>query len=126
MASLTLTGLMSAIEGTIITSALPTITAALDEHFLKAAAAHHKPPTQYFPIGAPGVEPLPPGAIMSVPLGGGMVKRAGVYGTLLQRKRMPTPEEVNERYRLGRGAKKLGRKAAAAAIERTVDDDANE
>ena len=38
-----------------------------------------------------------------------MVKRAGVYVPLLQRKRMPTPEEVNERYRLGRGAKKLGR-----------------
>ncbi|KAI0744773.1 tRNA pseudouridine synthase [Earliella scabrosa] len=116
----------SPLRGMICAHERATITAALDEHFLKAAEAHHKPPTQYFPIGASGVEPLPPGAIMSVPLGGGMVKRAGVYVPLLQRKRMPTPEEVNERYRLGRGAKKLGRKAAAAAIEPTADDDANE
>ena len=55
-----------------------------------------------------------------------MVKRAGVYVPLLQRKRMPTPEEVNERYRLGRGEKKLGRKAAAAAPEPTADDHENQ
>ena len=109
----------SPLRGMICAHERATITAALDAHFLKAAEEHHKPPQQYFPIGAPGVEPLPPGAMMSVPLGGGIVKRAGTYVPLLQRKRMPTPEEVNERYRLGRGAKKLERKAAVA-------DDADE
>ena len=100
-----------------------TVTAALDEHFLKAAEAHHRPPKQYFPLGAPGVEPLHPGAMMNIPLGGGIVKRTGTYVPLLQRKRMPTPEEVNERYRLGRGAKKLGRKAVAPQAS---PDDADE
>ncbi|KAI0742667.1 tRNA pseudouridine synthase [Daedaleopsis nitida] len=114
----------SPLRGMICAHERATITAALDEHFLKAAGAHHEPPRQYFPIGAPGVDPLPPGAMMSVPLGGGMVKRAGTYVPLLQRKRMPTPEEVNERYRLGRGAKKLERKAAASSA--VVADDADE
>ncbi|PIL26057.1 hypothetical protein GSI_11811 [Ganoderma sinense ZZ0214-1] len=111
----------SPLRGMICAHDRATITAALDAHFLKAAEAHHTPPQQYFPIGAPGIAPLPPGAMMSVPLGGGMVKRAGTYVPLLQRKRMPTPEEVNARYRLGRGAKKLERKAAVAAA-----DDADE
>ncbi|RDX43651.1 tRNA pseudouridine synthase [Lentinus brumalis] len=107
----------SPLPGMICDLERATITAALDEHFLKAAEAHHKPPKQYFPLGAPDVEPLHPGAMMSVPLGGGMVKRAGTYVPLLQRKRMPTPDEVNERYRLGRGAKKLGRKAAPTTAD---------
>ncbi|KAI0695287.1 tRNA pseudouridine synthase [Cerioporus squamosus] len=107
----------SPLPGMICDLERATITAALDEHFLKAAEAHHKPPKQYFPLGAPGVEPLHPGAMMSVPLGGGIVKRLGTYVPLLQRKRMPTPDEVNERYRLGRGAKKLGRKAAPAVVD---------
>ena len=64
-------------------------------------------------LGAPGVEPLPPAGIMSVPLGAGAVKRTGVYVPLLERKRMATPEEINERWRLGRGAKKLERRTAA-------------
>ncbi|KAI0696411.1 pseudouridine synthase [Cerioporus squamosus] len=66
----------SPLPGMICDLERATITAALDEHFLKAAEAHHKPPKQYFPLGAP-----------AVPLGGGMVKRLGTY--------------VNERYRLG-------------------------
>ena len=61
--------------------------------------------------------------MMNIPLGGGIVKRTGTYVPLLQRKRMPTPEEVNERYRLGRGAKKLGRKAVAPQAS---PDDADE
>ena len=48
-------------------------------------------------------------------------RKAILYGLRVRE----TPEEVNERYRLGRGAKKLGRKAAAAATEPTADD-ANE
>ncbi|KAI0752150.1 tRNA pseudouridine synthase [Fomes fomentarius] len=114
----------SPLRGMVCAHERATITAALDEHFLKAAEVHHTPPHQYFPIGAPGVEPLPQGAMMSVPLGGGMVKRAGVYVPLLQRKRMLTAEEVNERYRLGRGAKKLERKTAAAVV--SAEDDVNE
>ncbi|KAI0830109.1 tRNA pseudouridine synthase [Trametes gibbosa] len=99
--------------------------AALEAHFLKAAQAHHAPPPPYFPVGAPGVGGLPRGAMMSLPLGGGMVKRAAVYTPLLERKRMLTPEQVNERYRLGRGAKKLERRAAVAG-EAGAEDDGDE
>ena len=110
----------SPLRGIVCAYERAAVTTALEAHFLKAAEAHHRPPQQYFPIGGSGVQPLPPGAMMSIPLGGGMVKRAGQYVPLLQRKRMLTPEEVNERYRLGRGAKKLERRAAATA------DDADE
>ncbi|KAI0351660.1 tRNA pseudouridine synthase [Trametes cingulata] len=97
----------SPLRGMMCAHERAVIGAALEEHFLKAAERHHTPPRPYFPIGAPGVDKLPPGAMMSLPLGGGMVKRAATYTPLLERKRMLTPEEVNERYRLGRGAKKL-------------------
>ncbi|KAJ8472933.1 hypothetical protein ONZ51_g8190 [Trametes cubensis] len=99
------------------------IGATLEEHFLKAAEAHYERPKPYFPIGAPGVEPLGPGGMMALPLGGGMTKRAAAYTPLLERKRGLPAEQMNERYRLGRGAKKLERRAAANA---GADDDADE
>ncbi|OJT14250.1 tRNA pseudouridine(38/39) synthase [Trametes pubescens] len=113
----------SPLRGMICAHERAILSASLEEHFLKAAEAHHTPPKPYFPIGAPGVEALPEGAMMSLPLGGGKVKRAATYTPLLERKRMLTPEEVNTRYRLGRGAKKLERRAAALAV---ADDDADE
>ncbi|KAI0772484.1 tRNA pseudouridine synthase [Trametes elegans] len=115
----------SPLRGMMCAHERAVLGAALEEHFLKAAEAHHVPPKPYFPVGAEGVEPLSPGAMMSLPLGGGMVKRAATYVPLLERKRMLTPEEVNERYRLGRGAKRLERRAAAAAAV-PADDDADE
>ncbi|KAI9068845.1 tRNA pseudouridine synthase [Trametes sanguinea] len=114
----------SPIRGMLSAHERALIGAALEEHFLKAAEAHHTRPRPYFPLGAPGVDVLPPGAMMSVPLGGGMVKRMATYTPLLERKRMMTPEEVNERYRLGRGAKRLEKRAAAASA--VADDDGDE
>ncbi|KAI0334139.1 tRNA pseudouridine synthase [Cubamyces sp. BRFM 1775] len=99
------------------------IGATLEEHFLKAAEAYYERPRPYFPIGAPGVEPLGPGGMMALPLGGGMAKRAATYTPLLQRKRMLTAEQINERYRLGRGAQKLSRKVTTDAV---ADDDTDE
>ncbi|KAI0632823.1 tRNA pseudouridine synthase [Trametes polyzona] len=115
----------SPLRGMMCAHERAVLGAALEEHFLKAAERFHTPPKPYFPIGAPGVERLPEGAMMSLPLGGGMAKRMATYTPLLERKRMLTPEEVNERYRLGRGAKRLERRAAASA-NATADDDADE
>ena len=47
--------------------------------------------------------------------------REFVLDFILERKRMASPEEINERYRLGRGAKRLGKREAVAAAA-TVDD----
>ncbi|KAI0668901.1 tRNA pseudouridine synthase [Trametes maxima] len=117
----------SPVRGMLCAHERAVLGAALEEHFLKAAEAHHALPKPYFPIGAPGVDALPPGAMMSLPLGGGMVKRAATYTPILQRKRMLTPEEVNARYRLGRGAKKLEKRAAANVDASTNDqNDADE
>ncbi|KAH9856341.1 tRNA pseudouridine synthase [Lenzites betulinus] len=115
----------SPLRGMMCAHERAVLGAALEAHFLSAAEAHHVQPRPYFPVGAPGVERLPEGAMMSLPLGGGMVKRAAVYTPLLERKRMLTPEEVNERYRLGRGAKKLERRAAIAG-NGGADDDGDE
>ena len=116
----------SPLRGMMCAHERAVVSAALDAHFLRAAEAHHAPPQQYFPLGAPGVAPLPPGAIMSVPLGAGAVKRAAVYVPLLERKRSLTPEEVNARYRLGRGAKKLERRAAVAPAPATTYGEGDE
>ncbi|TFY62448.1 hypothetical protein EVJ58_g3858 [Rhodofomes roseus] len=93
------------------------IHTALDAHFLRAAEKHHRPTPLYFPIGAEGTISIQKESVLPVPLGGGAHKRAAGYTPLLERGRKDTPEEINERWRLGKGAKRMDRKNAVAASE---------
>lgn len=93
------------------------IHTALDAHFLRAAAVHYAPPPQYFPIGGASAEPLRKDGVMAVPTGGGTYRRSAEYTPLLQRGRNTSVEAINERWRLGQGARRLERKAAAAAAD---------
>ncbi|CAA7262643.1 unnamed protein product [Cyclocybe aegerita] len=84
----------------------------LDQHFAMAVARHHPPPPSIFPL-ADGPDELaqlmqkpPRERVMNVPLGGGTFKRLMKYVPVLQRKRLDTVEAMNERWRLGKGARK--------------------
>lgn len=94
------------------------IHTALDAHFLRAAAKHHAPSPQYFPVGNAGVQPLHKDSVLAVPTGGGTYRRGAEYTPLLQRGRTDSVEQINERWRLGQGARRQERKAAAAAASR--------
>ncbi|KAH9916248.1 tRNA pseudouridine synthase [Epithele typhae] len=85
------------------------VAAALADHFARALSVHMP-----LPVGAGGVP--------QVPLGGGASRRWTTYTPLLRRKRLRTPEEINERWRLTKGAKRAERKAAAAATTEVQDD----
>ncbi|OBZ74477.1 putative tRNA pseudouridine synthase C25B8.05 [Grifola frondosa] len=87
------------------------IHTTLDAHFLKAAARHHSPPPQYFPRNHPGSQPIPRRSVMSIPLGAGAFRRAAIYVPLLERARAPTAESMNERWRVGKGARRAEKKA---------------
>ncbi|KZT69471.1 pseudouridine synthase [Daedalea quercina L-15889] len=90
------------------------IHTALDAHFLRAAAKYHRPSPQYFPIRGEGVAPVQKNSVLAVPLGGGRTyRRGGEYTPLLLRERNLPVEEINSRWRLGKGAKRLERKAAS-------------
>ncbi|KAH9922194.1 pseudouridine synthase [Fomitopsis serialis] len=95
------------------------IHTALDAHFLRAAAKHHSPPPHYFPIGGKGSEPIRKDSMLAVPLGGGTYKRAAGYTPLLERGRNATAEEINTRWRVGKGARKMERKFAVVALQGT-------
>ncbi|EPS98939.1 hypothetical protein FOMPIDRAFT_1024481 [Fomitopsis schrenkii] len=97
------------------------IHTALDAHFLRAAAKHHAPPPRYFPIGGESAEPLRKDSVLAVPTGGGMYRRSAEYTPLLQRGRTDSVEAINERWKLGQGARRLERKAAAAAAAAGAD-----
>lgn len=90
------------------------VQTAMDAHFLRAVAAYHAPPPQYFPIDAPGVQPVPSGSVLSIPLGAGTVRRGARYVPLVERPRGDLVEAVNERWRTGKGARQMERKALAA------------
>lgn len=90
------------------------IQTALDAHFLRAVAVHHCPPPQYFPIGHPDAQPVPRGSVLSIPLGAGTFRRGAKYVPLLERPRADLVEVANERWRLGKGARQLERRALAA------------
>lgn len=97
-----------------------TIRSVMDAYYLKAAAQFHFPPPQYFPIGHFDSVPIPIGAVISAPLGAGTYRRVSNYAPLLKRVRLDPVEVANERWRVGKGARRLERKAAAAV------DDGNE
>ncbi|KAJ7041169.1 pseudouridine synthase [Mycena alexandri] len=92
--------------------------AALNREFLTAAAAHHVPPTSYLPLTATGF--VPDGKTpMNVPLGGAEFRRSVKYTPLLQRNRGDHFEVVNERWRVGKGARRDERR-------KLLEDDGDE
>ncbi|EMD35013.1 hypothetical protein CERSUDRAFT_85755 [Gelatoporia subvermispora B] len=97
------------------------VQAALDAHFLRAAEPFHAPPPQCLPVGHPGSVPIAPGTTLSIPTGAGSYSRTASYVPLLQRKRGDLPEVINERWRLGKGAKRFAARMGAAE-----PDDADE
>ncbi|KAJ7088541.1 pseudouridine synthase [Mycena crocata] len=86
--------------------------ATLNREFLNAAAVHHARPTPNLPLTATGF--VPDGKTpMNVPLGGAEYRRTGKYVPLLQRTRGDHFEIVNERWRVGKGARRDERRKAA-------------
>lgn len=92
-----------------------TIRSVMDAYYLKAAAQFHAPPPSYFPVGHPDSVPIPKGAVVSAPLGAGTYRRGANYVPLLRRPRLDPVEVANERWRVGKGARRLERKATEAA-----------
>ncbi|KAH9948477.1 pseudouridine synthase [Amylocystis lapponica] len=90
------------------------IHTALDAHFLRAAAQYHSPPPQYFPLGRHDTQAIPEGSVLSIPLGAGTFRRGANYVPLLKRPRGEMVELVNERWRVGKGARQMERRAAMA------------
>ncbi|KAJ6490655.1 pseudouridine synthase [Mycena vitilis] len=88
------------------------IYATLNREFLNAAAVHHAAPTSYLPLSATGF--VPDGKTpMNVPLGGAEFRRIAKYTPLLKRSRGDHFEVVNERWRVGKGARRDERRKAA-------------
>ncbi|KAJ7682881.1 pseudouridine synthase [Mycena rosella] len=88
--------------------------ATLDREFLHIAAVHHAPPKAHFPLTVTGF--VPDGKTpMNVPLGGAEFRRTAKYVPLLERNRGDHFEIVNERWRLGKGARRDERRKAEAA-----------
>ncbi|KAJ6526611.1 pseudouridine synthase [Mycena vulgaris] len=86
--------------------------ATLNREFLQAAAAHHAPPTPHLPLTATGF--VPDGRTpMNVPLGGAEFRRTAKYVPLLKRPRGDHFEIVNERWRVGKGARRDEQRRAA-------------
>ena len=87
-----------------------TIHSALDAYFLERASEHHPAPTNPFPlaINSPGSgEVIPDGSgILQIPLGGGAHQRTSKYVPVLFRKRLEDVFVVNERWKVGKGARK--------------------
>ncbi|KAF5383232.1 hypothetical protein D9615_004916 [Tricholomella constricta] len=98
------------------------IYTALNDHFLAAASRFHLP----LSAGNGSIETRAPlsdaVAKLLIPLGGGTYKRTGQdkYTPLLRRNRLDPVDQVNERWRLGKGFRRNERKKAA---EEAGDDD---
>ncbi|KAJ6507390.1 pseudouridine synthase [Mycena vitilis] len=85
---------------------------ALNREFLNAAAVHHAAPTSHLPLSATGF--VPDGKTpMNVPLGGAEFRRTAKYIPLLERNRGEHFKIINERWRLGKGARRDERRKAA-------------
>ncbi|OCH88934.1 tRNA pseudouridine synthase [Obba rivulosa] len=97
------------------------VQTALDLHFLRAAEPFHAPPPQYLPVGHPDSAPIAQNTTLSIPTGAGAYSRTSSYVPLLQRKRGDLPDVINERWRLGKGAKRIAARKAT-----TEPDDADE
>ncbi len=98
------------------------IYTVLDRHFLQAAENHHKPPDSLLPL-PPAVTTIAnsiSGGPFNYPLGGGTYKRVQKYVPVLERNRLDTVKMINERWRLGKGARKAERLREAG--EEAADD----
>jgi tRNA pseudouridine38/39 synthase len=85
------------------------IYAAVDAHFVEAAARYHPTPPPYFPFSQTGLTPSTKSdrqGPMNVPLGGGTFKRTAKYVPLLRRTRLDNAEVANKRWRVGKGSRK--------------------
>lgn len=87
-----------------------TIHSTLDAYFLESASEHHPAPMNPLPLainssGSSGVIPDESG-ILQVPLGGGAHQRTSRYVPVLLRKRLENVFVVNERWKMGKGARK--------------------
>ncbi|KAG5642476.1 hypothetical protein DXG03_002754 [Asterophora parasitica] len=100
---------------------------ALNDHFLLAASRLHLPPLTENGSSEPRAPPSDPNAKLLIPLGGGTYKRTGQdkYTPLLKRNRLDPVEQVNERWRLGKGFRRNERRKAAEEAEED-DLDGNE
>jgi len=94
------------------------IHTVLDAHFLAAAAVFHPRAPVYFPRSQIQIA-LP--SVIQVPLGGGSSHRNGNYKPLLRRKRLDSIENVNARWRAGKGERKQERRQLDAA-EDDIDE----
>ena len=87
-----------------------TIHSALDAYFLESASKHHPAPMNAFPLPAnsPGFGGIIPdnSGILPIPLGGGAHQRTSKYVPVLSRKRLEDVFVVNERWKVGKGARK--------------------
>ena len=100
------------------------IHAALNGHFLRAAALHHPMPFTPLPMSSSDKD-LPllqqRKTVLNVPVGGGSYIRTSKYRPLLMRERGESAEVVNERWRLGRGkkrwAERLARQGQAGSVQ---------
>ncbi|KAL4077589.1 pseudouridine synthase [Scleroderma citrinum] len=90
------------------------IHCAMEGHFLSAAGQYHPRPPQYFPFTHTGLSTstiprlpnnTPP--VIGVPLGGGTYRRGVKYVPLLSRKRLDHVMVVNERWRNGKGSRRI-------------------
>ena len=91
------------------------IQTTLDSHFLNITSKFHTPSPKYLPIGAPDSVPIPPGGSFGFPLGGATYKRGAKYVPVLEKKRLASAEEVNERWRVGRGRKQWAKRVEKQA-----------
>ncbi|KAF8591759.1 tRNA pseudouridine synthase [Ramaria rubella] len=101
------------------------IRTTLDGHFLQLAAQYHPPPFTPFPLPSPAdLAPLlqTQKTILNVPVGGGSHIRTAKYKPLLTRERGESAEVVNERWRQGRGKKRLAERIAKQGEALQVGD----
>lgn len=82
------------------------IHAALDQHFLRAVEVHHPSSSMPIPLEV-GVDKHAREKVINVPLGGGVFKRLQKYKPLLERNRLDVVEVMNERWRLGKGSRRV-------------------
>ena len=109
------------------------IRSTLDAHFLAAAAQYHSPPPllslqrhSSLLNGASVPSTTSTSEVVYIPLGGGTSRRAPNYVPLLSRNRLDSVEVANERWRLGKGLRKLERQRADRPFTSNVEHDDND